>query len=344
MKIKLLIASDDKDYCDHLSNVLLTEYASEFNVSVCSCAQTLESKLKEQRYDVALFDSLFCESPKPDNIALPLVLWHEDNDLAVQEDYIRIRKYQRISSMFNEIMEQLAGVTIDFKSVDSGKAKITAVWSPSGGVGKTSVALALSANKASDGKQVIYLNLELFSGTSVFFDTSGKSISALFEMLESSSGNKSALIKSILCRDSITGISYFRCPDYFDDMNILSVDIILSLITACSEITDELIIDMSCLCDERARAIFDIADKIYLVTDSSKTSHAKMKQFISHNNIFSQIKEKTELVANKDALPNELFPGEVIKLPRVHLADESAAYKSLAVSLMKNREVKELVG
>jgi len=336
MKIKLLIASDDGDYIEHLSKELLNNYSDGILVNICSSAQRLDEISGEQKFDVILLEASFCEGLKTDAGVLYLVLWDESLDIIIDESFQKIRKYQRISSIYTDILESYAKVSTRSLGINSKKADITVVWSPTGGVGKTTVALAYAASKVSEDKQVMYLNLELFSGTSVYFDTSGKSISALFEMLEAKTGNIEVLIKSMLRRDPGSNIFYFCCPRFFDDINILSVDNISSLISACEKPVDEVIIDMSCVCDERTRYIFDVADRVLIVNDATCVSRAKTEQFINHQHLFSQIKDKVCFIANKgaSATDNNL---QTISLPYVQTTRESEVYKILSVSFKNLR-------
>ena len=333
MKMNLLIATEDRDYSEHLSKTLSKYFSDLVVVSVCSSTTRLAEMLKEQRYDTALFEGSFCEDINNHDVSAPFVLWTEGRENQTPETFVKIRKYQRVSTIFGEILENYAKVPAIAKGVNLNKANITAVWSPSGGVGKTTVALALAAFEASKDKKVMYLNLELFSSVPTYFDTNGKSISAIFEMLETSSGNVNILIQSMLRQDSSNNISYLCCPDNFDDMNILSVENISALITACSELTDELIIDMSCLCDERARHTFEVADRILLVSDGTNTAQVKLEHFMNRHNIFSQIKDKIYPVANKGAKLVEVFPNELISLPFIESGDERRIYKVLSSTL-----------
>jgi len=333
MKINLLIASNHEDYAEHLSKALSELHADSLSVSVCTTTSKLRGLLKERKYEAALLEAALIKDTDLSGIHLPLVLWSEDVKTAVPDTLKKINKYQRVSQMAAEILELYAKASEHNRNAEANKAGITAVWSPVGGVGKTTVALALASRKASDGKQVLYLNLEPFSSTSVYFDSVGKSISAVFEMLEAGEGNAGVLMQSILRQDAAQNISYFCCPDNFDDMNILSVDNITSLIAACSGMTEELIIDMTSECNERTRRIFEIADRILLVADWTSTSQIKMSLFTSQNNVFSRIKDKTQLIANKGAAISQLSAKDLISLPLVQSTDASAVYKTLAAGM-----------
>ena len=331
MKIKLLIATPDADYAEHLSSRIAERHTDAIDVSVCFSSEGLQELLSAKKFDAALLEANIVEGADLSNIQLPLLLWTEDADAPdIAAAPGKIRKYQRISSLVAGVQEQYAKISTDGAGIDQEKARITAVWSPAGGVGKTTVALAYASGKISEGKQVLYLNLEAFSSSPVYFDEAGKGISAVFEMLENHEGNISMLIQGVRRNSSEAGISYFCRPDNFDDMNILSAENVAVLINACAGSTDELVIDMSCLCDDRARQIFDLADRIFLVTDTTLTSRIKLLQFTTQHHIFEDIKSKSVHIANKSAALDDPMTDKIISLPYVQSADPLTVYRTLA--------------
>jgi hypothetical protein len=88
---------------------------------------------------------------------------------------------------------------------------------------------------------------------------------------------------------------------------------------------------MSCACDERTRKVFELADRIFIVTDQSGTAQIKYSQFVSQHSIFQRISDKTTLVANKGAAIGEPYADAVIFLPLIQSADEATVYKALSV-------------
>jgi len=330
VRIKLLIATDDSDYAEHLSENIAEHHEDAIEVSVCKTQDRLRETLKNQKYDAAILSGPMIEGMDLSSISLPLLLWADDENSDTPTGIERIPKYQRISSMVAGVLERYAKVRKDGRGSDEFKANITAVWSPAGGVGKTTVALAFAAMKASAGKQVMYLNLEPFSSVPVYFTEAGKSISAVFDMLENNEGNVKLLIRGIRSPGNGEGISYFCRPDNYDDLNILSTGNIYALATSCAAVTEELIIDMSSVCDERARQIFELADRVLLVTDQAGTTRVKVSQFMTQHNVFDRIREKLAIVANKGATTDRAFAGAVINLPFVQSTDETAVYKTLS--------------
>ena len=331
MKVQLLIATGDCAYAEHLSKILAENHEDTVDVCVCSTTEHLKEQLALRKFDVALLEASLIGETSLQTIHLPLLLWsEEDNTLSIPLELKKVRKYQRISSMVSNILELYSKGLPDARGSFLKKARITAVWSPVGGVGKTTAALAYCARKVSDGKQALYLDLEPFSSVSTYFAETGRSISAVFEMLEAGEGNIQMLIMSIRKQSGGCGITYFCRPENFDDINILTPDNIAALIDACSEVTDELVIDMSCVCDDRTRKVFEIADRVFLVADASRAAQIKFSQFVSQHNVFQRIRDKTTLIANKGAAINDSLADTIIHLPLIQSTDEAAVYKTLS--------------
>jgi len=338
MRIKLLIATDDSDYGEHLSAELSVHHSGVVETVVCSTAERLREVLAARKFDAALLEAHMTEGLDLSPITQPLLLKGTDGGAGDAGSAVNagsgftklreIKKYQRVTSIVSDVLEQSARVST-VRCDDPLRARLTAVWSPAGGVGKTTVALAYAAKKVLEGKLVLYLNLESFSSVPAYFAETGKSISSLFEMLESNEGNAQMLIQSIECRDS-EGISYFCRPVNYDDMNVLSSGNIASLLNACSRLTDELVVDLTCLCDERTARVFDAADRIFIVTDPSETARIKVSQFTSQHGIYRSIKEKVVFVENRSEGAGKPAPESTLRLPAVRTGDHTTAYKTLS--------------
>jgi len=329
MRIKLLIATADSDYAEHLSNVLAEKYAEVFEVSVCTTIERFGDVLAVNTFDAALLAPDFASASPAAPIRFPLILTDESlfDDTG---DLVKIRKYQRVSSLTGQILELCAEISGGIGGLGAKKARVSAVWSPSGGSGKTTVALAYAAKLASKGKAALYLNLENFSSTSVYFADNGRSISKAFEKLES---NVNLIFRSIRQQDSGTGIFYFCGPENYDDINILTADDIELLLNACAADIDELIIDLPSVCDERIQKIMAAAGAVFLVCDPTLTSQVKLRQFMNQHNVYEHIRAKIVLVCNKGAKTDEASMSgahRTVRLPRVQSADPVSVYKTLS--------------
>ena len=332
MIIKLLIATADSDYAEYLSDNLSEKYADTFNVSVCSSAERLRDLLAVSKFDAALLEPSFVAGENLSSIQLPMLLIDELGDSG--DSMLRgIRKYQRISNISGYVLEYYAEAGKGRSGLNADKANITAVWSPAGGVGKTTVALAYASNRILSGKQSTYLNLENFSSTSAYFQESGRSISKVFEKLDT---NVQMFLAGICQHDSGTGITYFCEPENYDDINILTADDAQTLIDACATGTDEVVIDLSSQCDERTQRIFDMADIVLIVCDPSSASQVKLRQFENQHNVFEQVQEKAIIVNNKGAKPAQTAINRSVQLPFVQSPDPISIYKTLSSASFHN--------
>ena len=133
MKIQLLIASDDDDYREQLSQVLTERYSDTFEVSVCSSAPRLAEQLSRRVFDAALLEPELAEHVQLSQVRMPLLLWNGSAGCAVSEHVRQIRKYQRISSMVSQLLEQYAAVAEKSGDAELERRRTTVVWSPSGG-------------------------------------------------------------------------------------------------------------------------------------------------------------------------------------------------------------------
>ena len=331
MKISLLIASCDDDYSEQLSGYLSDRYKDAFYISVCRSSQNLRELLAVSGFDAALLEQPLASGIDLSPVRLPVMLWDESvSGTDVQPEGLTIRKYQRISSIAAYILENYAKISVGEFDPGTGRAYITAVWSPAGGVGKTTVAVAQALKLSAEGKKVVYLNLEHFSSSPAYFDDDGRSISSVFEMLEKNTGNLKMLIQAIIRQDADSGIMYFRGPENYDDINILSEEDTSALLTACAGAAEGLVVDLPGSCDVRTRQVFKLADRILLVTDQSGASETKLRQFVCQHSVYEQFKSKAVLVANRgSAYPEPLLP-EMISLPLVQSSDPAAVSRALA--------------
>jgi len=264
-------------------------------------------------------------------VKLPLLLWSSQDATDTSIVPGRVIKHRRISKTVSDVLEKYSKVSGNIHLPEERAGEITAVWSPAGGVGKTTVALACATASVAKEKEVFYLNLEDFSSLPAYFQERSKSISAVFEMLETGSGNVKVLVQGIC--DINNGIKYLCSPENFDDMCILSTENVRELVTSCADATDDLIIDLSVVCDVRTRQVFELADRILIVIDNTETSQHKLMQFIAQNNVYESIKEKITLVKNKGALSNVSISEETVCLPQIDSTDTQFVYKTLAGKL-----------
>lgn len=321
MRIRLLIASKDHDYVEHLSRMLTEKHESVFEVTTYTTPDRLMETGRKGRFDIALLEREFITAV-PD-VKLCFLLCTED--FGSLNGMRTVRKYQRISQIVSQILEGYA--EISDASGGTGQARVSIVWAPSGGCGKTTVSLAYAAQQVAKGKKTTYLNLEPFSSEPVYFSDEGKSISSVFAKLDS---NVSMLLQSIRQEDSGSGIGYFHRPDNYDDIAVLTAEDVICLVNACATVAEEVVVDLGSDWNEHVSALMERADFVFVVIDRTQTSQVKWKQFCEQHNIFEQMQSKFILVENRGAQSGYTGTATVIKLPLVRSEDPIVVYKTLS--------------
>jgi len=149
-------------------------------------------------------------------------------------------------------------------------------------------------------------------------------------MLDTGCGDINMFIQGIRCLEN--GMMFLCSPDNYEDMNILSKENIQELITSCAGLADELVVDLSCVYDARTKELFEIADKVLIVTAPEYSAKIKLEQFKSQNNVYQSIKDKVTFVANKNAAIDETIAEAAISLPLVSAGRMGDVYKALAMN------------
>ncbi len=328
MKMQLLIAIRESDYAEHLSRVLTERDAELFEVSVCTSPEHLAELLRGSRFDAALLDGEMARGADLSTVRLPLLVWDGVSEIDESlRELPRLRKYQRVSAISSDVTQRLAAAGGGQEGLASGRAAVTAVWSPAGGVGKTTVALALAINRAAAGKRAVFLELEPFSTAPVLFREPGQSISTVFEKLDA---DTALLCQGIRQQDAATGVYYFGRPRNYDDMNLLTQADVTTLIEGCAAHADEVIVDLGSACGPLTRRVLELADRVLLAVDGSTVCQSKYGQFRTQHDLYAAIAGKLTVAANRGAR-NAAAPGEqCVSLPKVDSADPVTVCRTLA--------------
>lgn len=329
MNIRLIVITSDIDYVECFSDVIEDSYKGVFKMSICSSAEKYKELSEKKNYDIALVDEALTDEMVFPTARLCAQLCDGETRAQKGSEYYPIQKYQRISYIVSELLEQYSKVAGGTGSYGKASGQMTAVWSPAGGVGKTTIAMAYAAKRASENDRVIYLNLEHFSSTESYFKDEAKSISALFEGL--GSNNMEILIAGLLQKDSGSGILYFGSATNYDDLNVLTVSDIEEIINGCIAQCNELVVDLPSSCDEKVRYILERSDQIFGIADDSVAGKNKWKQFQTQHSLYGEIADKITMIANKGADISKWYEEHTVAMPYVKSQDPVVIYKSLAI-------------
>ena len=267
MNIKILIADQSKEYLDRLIDKL-QEY-SELDISIATSYEKLEKAMNNSKYDIILFNSDLNDSKITFNAAkLAICLYDEEQEHSgLYKELKFIRKYQRISSIYNELIDSYAdeaGYTPDFSNGIG--TKIVAVYSPMGGTGKTTAALVLTQQLQAAGYNSLFISLEQTDSSTIIYPHEREGITELIAAVSGSESNDTgsfeiklrSTVKEGSGRTSyIEGFS--RVIDYMD----VSEDDIEKLFEKIKSVSssDFVIVDMNSTLDKLSNKVFELADR-----------------------------------------------------------------------------------
>ena len=282
MNISIAIADSNKEYLKRLVEVL-QEY-EELSVAVFTSAEKLEVALEKGRYDIVLFDPDISEKKLNFyNVKLWMCLYSEEaQNIALYSECEKVIKYQRVSKIYKDVIKAYADKAGYLATFDySQNTKMIAVYSPIGGSGKTTIALALACKYAAQDENVLYINTEQLDSSSCLDGHSreGDDITVLVEAIAEKSSFELKL-KGII-KKGINGISYIEGFGRFVDYNtVTKVEIaeIIENIRKNGEF-DTVILDMNSSMDAINQSIFEQVDGIVIIDKPGDIESKKMEVF-----------------------------------------------------------------
>lgn len=302
MILKLAIAAEDQSYVQRLMNVL--EEYNNLSLSVFTDKESLERVIGSKKFDVLLFDASFYHERMIQGIAtLPIVLLDEEYDLPEElKDLDKINRYNRISQIYRKILELFSEKTGNVGDLSGEKqVRITAFYSPAGGAGKTTVALAVSDRMAAQGIRTCYLSFEEAASEGCFLPQ--KAEHGLSELLGclGEQMNYSMKLQGLLQKrgDHLYYLNHLDSPNDFYEMKEEEMEELVGVVSSAG-FFDHIVMDLGCSMGQKNIKAFELADRIILLERNNQMAVSKQEVFYSQMHIMNLYGEKMLRVKNFD--------------------------------------------
>lgn len=335
MILRIAIVDENRDYISRMLNTL-GEYEN-LTLSVFTEQAALEQALLYQKFDVLLFNpDIYDGHMDGEKKFVPVVLLDEERGIQAQfQDYRKIRKYQRISKIYQQILEVYAEVCGDTGAVTGqAKTKVIAFYSPCGGAGKTTMALCAAAKYAVQGYRCLYLSLEDVASESCFLPQTGdKGISEIAASLGENI-NFTMKIQSLLQtrQDNLFYLNHFGSPN---DVYELSVEEVKEMVQLFGNtgLFDVVVLDMMSVLDAKALAVFELADSIALIERGDEISNIKVGRFLEQAHIKNAYGKKMRRVLNFYRGKESQVKSDVPVIGRVNAMQNPVPAQFIAVTV-----------
>lgn len=295
MSMNLIIADTDQEYVKRLKDYILNKYQDQYTIELIYDKYQLKDKIKQEKYHVLLLTpNLYDPDMNIKNIGLPIILVDEEASLPYPDKFKKsINKYTRITSLMQYVDEE-------YKEMERNRPIVYGVYSPAGGVGKTTIALSTAIAYAQAGKKVLYFNLEDLDSTPMFFDKA-EVLSPAESILNLAKDSYEQMLAKRIGQDRRTGVMYFTREIQTLDPYAISAEEVGHMIETLIEsgMINIVVMDLSTSLNFVNRQAFEMADYLMVVINQSTQSAYKTNCFMGQEEVVNPLREKIKFVINQ---------------------------------------------
>ena len=340
-KYNLVLADSDLDYINNLMNYISQNYSHKFNVISFTEYRFLEEYInKNNKIDILFISPDFYKEDVLMRNGTVLMFLSQGNDTNIN-NVPAIRKYQSADKICSEIVKIFENSGETKQSVEDNKStKVFTVFSPVGGIGKTTIALSLAYNLSQKGKSVLYISLEKIQSHLVYFNNkeSKYNLSDLIFAVKQRDDSIDEILNKGAIKDKDTGIFYFNDTESLLDIEDLSGDDIGELLEVIdkSNLFQFVIFDLSASMNTKYNNLFKNSNKVIIPIGQDAKTIYLIDSFINQldeydNFFFVQNKVKEE--------KNKLMPKVILSKTRPII--ESIAFTNKVDGNFQLKKIKE---
>lgn len=280
-KVSLALVDRDDFFADKFSRYIL-EHNNFFEAITFTDTEYLLTYVSKNKIDIIFIEeSLYSEnilSAVPNSLVL--IAGSEDGNIG---EISVIGKYKKMESVLKSITFKYAESVGDSSVVAGGEGNAFAIgfYSPMGGCGKTSLAVAVAGVLKDRGYRVAYINMEEVSSAGAFFDMSiAGTVSNIFLKIKNGQQNISFDIVNSFAEDP-SGIKYIGQAESAMEYNELTgeeISTFISQIKRLSEL-DFVIFDFSADYTVKKIKALKLMNKIVMPICNSGVSINKLNVF-----------------------------------------------------------------
>lgn len=297
-KPRIIIADTDAGYIYPLQLRFAEEFFEKVDLEIITDANYFRNLLSTpQKAEILIVsEELYDRSISRHNISHVFVMdeqYEEEQtgDLNVNH----ILKYTSVKEIFNEIIGKSADILRTSKE-SKQETQIVVVYSASGGVGKTTVAMGVSAALTKNYKRVLYINasrLQVFHH--MLENHSAISSADVYAKLSSATDNIYSEIKHVIRKELFCYLPPFKAALMSLGLDYSVFENIVASAKKSGEY-DFIVVDADSTFDEDKASLLGTADKVIVVT--KQTFAAVLATNILVSNINGSKSEKYIFICN----------------------------------------------
>ncbi|HLR03159.1 MAG TPA: AAA family ATPase [Virgibacillus sp.] len=357
-KIRMVVADNNKDYLESFAGFMRSSNeSSRFIMTYFSDIDRLNTYI--QRGDII---DILLISPDLYDEELPLsgdvtTIFLEDDVIEESNKAYSVYRYQRLDQILSDILSvyyeknKIAGEML----ARSKETQIFAVFSPSGGSGKTTIAVNLCKQLALNDLKVFYLNSETFNTSRLYFSSQDDDYSLkILYYVKSKTEQLLSKIEQLKKHDPDVGVDYFDLETNAEEMLELTEKEIHHLLNGLVQTGayDYIIVDLDSSIHTRNIAMLKESDWIVWPMGNNPQSIYQSESFFEEEeNVFGKkniIKDKLLVLLNKHTGHNAFdlseagFPIDG-NLPFINEWTQQTSGKEVMENEMFNNELQKII-
>lgn len=307
----IILADTDEKYLSPLELKFLGELGDTIELELITDSVFYEEHFSQPRKAdiLVVSEDLYTSDIQKHNINNIYVLAEQpDNggteDLAITKIY----KYTSIKEIYNQIISSSSGV-IKAETEKTKETMVVLLYSASGGVGKTTLAMGISACLAESFKKVLYVNAERINTFGSYLNNKADMSGSVYSELASGGADIFNRIRHVVRSEKFDYL-----PPLGGALSSLNIDFsIYDEIIQSAKLTKEydvIVVDTDIIFDENKANLITKANKVIMVLGQSKQSVYAMNTLMK--NMSCNDSEKYYFVCNNfdSAKSNALIDGE----------------------------------
>lgn len=285
-KPKVIIADTDLEYIISLQLKFVKEYFNKIDLEIITDSEYFRKLfLTPQSADILIIsEDLYTTDIQKHSISNIFVMMEKYEDGSTGELNInQIFKYSSIKEIFNEIAGKSGGVLNSNKNIVMD-TQIILVTSAYGGAGKTTVSMGIASCLAKNHKKVLYLNASKMQMFQYYLENKTPlSSHEIHSKLINPSDDLYGDIKHFIRLENFYYIPAFKT-------SLMSIGISFSIFRKIalsakrSKEYDFIIIDVDTGLDEEIAKLYDVADKVVVVSEQSSNAIFTTNNLLSNLN------------------------------------------------------------
>lgn len=297
-KPKVILADTDEKYLAPLEMKFLDELNDDIDLELITDAAFFESYFSTDKHaDVLVVsEDLYSRELQKHNISNIFVLIEQPDEGSTDDLGItKIFKYTNPKEIYNQILAASSGA-IDKEKRKTKETVVVLVYSPSGGVGKTTLALGMCLCFAQSFKRVLYVNAERINTFQHLMNNQAAIPNKNIADFSSRASDMYNKVKHVLRTEKFDYL-----PPFGAALSSLNIDFsIYENFIKSAKLTKEydvIVVDTDTVFDLAKASLITQANKVLMVLDQSKSAVFSMNMLMKNMNCNDN--EKYYFVCNK---------------------------------------------